>query len=498
VLTRPGRLLGVALAFWAAGSAGAQRPDLVAFGQRVEREARDWRAPGLAIAVVKDDSVVFAKGYGVIELGKPTAVDVHTRFAIGSTTKAMTAAALAMLVDEGKLRWDDKVIDYIPELQLHDAYATRELTIRDLLTHRSGLAATDLFWQVDENTPSPAEQIRRLRYIRPASSFRSQFAYQNVMYTLNGTIIQRVSGMPWDAFLRTRIFVPLGMSESEALVSGIVGKANVAVPHLAKGGQVHVIPVKSTDAVASGGSVWSSVSDMAKWMRLVLDSGRVGTRRLISPSSFRELVAPQIRVPLSQYPALRLSAPRAFSYGLGWFVQDYQGRGVLMHTGSIDGMSALIGLLPEERVGVFVLANLDHLELRHALMYEVFDLYGRGPQRDWSREVKALFDSLSAQPAAARPSGDSVKPSLPVERFAGTYLDSAYGAVTVTVANGTLRAQYDRLDMGALEHWDFDTFRARARKLLDDPPLLAFQSDGAGAVASVRLFGKVFVRNTRP
>jgi CubicO group peptidase (beta-lactamase class C family) len=489
------RFLPCVLALCLTSRAAAQRPDFAAFDKRVEREVRDWRAPGLAIAVVKGDSAVFVKGYGVIELGRPAPVDVHTRFAIGSTTKAMTSAAIAMLVDEGKLRWDDRVIDFIPELHLYDAYATRELTIRDLLTHRSGLPATDLFWQIAENTPSPAEQIRRLRYIRPASSFRSRFAYQNVMYTLNGTIIQRVSGMPWDAFIRSRIFAPLGMTESEALVSAIVGRPNVAAPHLAVGDGVRVIPVKSTDAVAPGGSVWSSVSDMSRWMRFVLDSGRVGGKRLISPGSFRELVTPQIRVPLSQYAPLQLSAPRSFSYGLGWFVQDYQGREVLMHTGSIDGMSALVGLIPGERLGVVVLGNLDHLELRHALMYEVFDLYGRAPPRDWSTELKTLFAARSESPGSAPQVTANAPASLPLKRYAGTYVDSAYGTIAITVGNGVLRARYGHLDMGALEHWSFDSFRARARTAIDDPPLLVFQSDGAGGVASLSVFDVVFLRS---
>ena len=369
-----------------AGSAAAQRaPDFAAFDRYVEKAARDWNAVGLAVAVVKGDSVVFAKGYGDIEIGKSARVNEHTRFAIGSTTKAMTSAALAMLVDEGKLRWDDKVIDYIPELRLSDAYATRELTIRDVLMHRSGLPGMDLIWTIDANTPPFAEMMRRLRYVQPNSSFRSTWEYNNVVYAIGGAVIERVSGMSWDAFIRTRIFVPLGMTESEALVSQIIGKANVAVPHASIRDTVRAVPIKTTDGVAPAGSVWSSVSDMSKWIRFVLDSGRIGSRRLISVANFRELVTPQIRADMATYPALELSTPRFFSYGLGWFVQDYQSKLVWMHTGSINGMSAILGLLPQDRVGVFVLGNLDHIELRHALMYKVFDMYSGGSARDWIR-----------------------------------------------------------------------------------------------------------------
>ena len=488
--------LGLALA---QPSFAQRSPDFQAFDRYVEKAAADWHAVGLSIAVVKGDSVVFAKGYGAIELGKPGRVNEHTRFAIGSTTKAMTSAALAMLVDEGKLRFDDKVIDYIPELRLYDAYATRELTVRDLLTHRSGMPGTDLFWSFDENTPSFPEIIRRLRYVKPNSSFRSTWTYQNVMYSMGGTVIERVSGMPWDAFIRSRILVPLGMNETEALVSQIVGKPNVAVPHAEIRDTVRVVTIKTTDAVAPAGSVYSSVSDMSKWMRFMLDSGRVGTKRLITPASFAELVAPQMRAPMEQYPALELAAPHFFSYALGWFVQDYHGRTVWMHTGSIRGMSAIIGLVPEERLGVFVLGNLDHIELRHALMYQAFDLYGNGPSRDWSADLKKLFTprTPARTPAAAPAHVASTKPTLALEKYAGTYADSAFGNVFVTVTDGALNARYDNLSIGLLDHWDNDAFRSRPKTPLETPMQLVFQLDGNGGVVSVRSFGQTFLR-TRP
>ena len=469
-------------------------PDWVAFDQYVARAARDWRVPGLAISVVSGDSLVFAKGYGVAEVGKPARATEHTRFAVGSTTKAMTTAALAMLVDEGKLRWDDKVIDHLPELRLYDSYVTRELTVRDLLTHRTGLPGTDIFWAVRENQYSMPDMMRRLRHVRPNSSFRSTWTYQNVVYSIGGLLVERLSGMSWDAFLRTRLFVPLGMRETEPLVAGIIGKADVATPHDVVGDTVRVVPLRSTDAVAPAGSVWSSVSDMSRWMRFMLDSGRVGTQRLISPATFAEIVAPQIRAP-NQYPALELARPHFFSYALGWFVQDYHGETVWMHTGSIDGMSAIIGLLPERRVGVFVLANLDHAELRHALMYQLFDLYGAGPPRDWSGDLRSL---LAARRAAVTPPprATGTRPSLPIVRYVGTYADSAYGVIEITVANGALRARFENADLGVLEHWEHDAFRNRPAPS-DDPTTLTFVPTGTGAVSGVRAYGITFVRARR-
>ena len=491
--TRAALVLGVFSVALAGKHLQAQQsPDLAALDRYVDAAARDWHVPGLAIAVVRNDSVVFAKGYGVLEVGKSAAVNEHTRFAIGSTTKAMTSASLAMLVDEGKLHWDDKVIDIIPDFRLYDPYATRELTVRDLLTHRSGLGGTDLLWAFAENDYSPTEMIRRLRYVQPASSFRSQWLYQNVVYAIGGYIVERVSGMPWATFVQKRIFDPLGMTESIPLVSQLPGRPNVARPHAETHDTVRVVPIRSTDGVAPAGSVWSSVSDMAKWMRFVLDSGRVGDKRLISAATFKEMVAPQIRAPMEQYPALSLAHPNFFSYGFGWFIQDYHGHTAWMHTGSIDGMSAIIGLLPTERVGVYVLENLDHAELRHALMYKVFDLYTGAPDRDWSADVKNLFAAAHrVQPVARQDS--ATHPALPLEKYAGNYVDSTYGTIAVTSTNAVLHARFAKADLGDLDHVDYDTFRTR-QTATQDVFSLTFAPDGRGTITSVRTLGVTFAR----
>ena len=478
----------------AAQTAERSRPDFVAFDTVVARAARDWRVPGLAIAVVKGDSLVFAKGYGVLEAGKPEPVTAHTRFAIGSTTKAMTTAALAMLVDEGRVRWDDRVIDFLPEFRLSDPWVTRELTVRDVLTHRSGLPGVDLLWlRGDLNN---AEMIRRLRTVRSSSSFRSRWQYNNVAYSIAGAIVARVSGMPWEQFVRTRIFAPLQMRESLALVADLPGQANVAKPHALQSDAVRTVPVRSTDGVASVGSVWSSVSDMSRWMRFMLDSGRAGTTRLITAATFREIVAPQIPAPMSEYPALTLARPNSFSYALGWFVQDYHGQTIWMHTGSIDGMSAIIGLMPDRRMGVYVLANLDHAEVRHALMYQAFDLYESGPARNWSGDLRALFDSAARQRQAAVPPPPTPAsgPSLALDRYAGTYADSTYGDVVVGFADGALRARFGTMDFGPLEATRYEGFKARGGSNGTAGTPITFMPDGAGGVASVRVLGVTFTR----
>ena len=463
---------------------------------------KDWGAVGLAISVVKDGQVVFAKGYGVRELGKPDVVDTATLFAIGSTTKAMTAASIGMLVDEGKIRWDDPVTNYLPGFQLRDPWATREITVRDLLTHRAGLPNADYLWYGANN--STAEILRRVRFVEPAYSPRSSFIYQNVMYAAAGQVIATVSGMPWDEFVRTRIFVPLHMDGTVPLLSRAGRMPNVASPHFRIDDTMRVITNASVDPVASAGSVWSSVGDMAKWMRFILDSGRVDGRRLLKPETFAELLKPQTMVPPNEfYPSRRLTHPHWTTYALGWFQQDYNGRAVSFHTGSIDGMVAIIGLVPDERLGVYVLANADHVELRHALMLKAWDLWGppQSKPRDWSTELRTLYSNQRAQGVAAAKAAEAkhvtgTKPSLALARYAGTYADSLYGEATVRSSGDTLRLRVGTLE-GVLEHWQYDTFRVRWDQRWLGTDLITFVLGQDGTPARLEMDRRSFARSDR-
>lgn len=480
--------------------AGAQRPDLAAFDAWIARGVADWQVPGLAVAVVKDDSVVFARGYGVRQLGRPDPVDAHTLFAIGSTTKAMTALSLLMLQDEGKVRLEDPVLRHLPGLQLHDPVMTRELMVRDLLTHHTGLPGSDLLWSGGDY--STTEIIRRMRWLRPVGSFRSVYNYQNVQYAMAGEAIRAASGMPWEAFVTKRIFEPLGMRETVALLGETAGRPNVAVPHLRLDDTVRVIANRPVDPVAAAGSVWSSVSDMARWMRFVLDSGRVGGRRLVSEQGFREWLSPSVVVPQSQfYPTAQLTRPHQVNYALGWFLQDYRGMSMAMHTGSIDGMIAIIGLVPDRRLGVYVLANLDHAELRHAILYRAMDLYAGEPRRDWSQEFLKLYGGLEAagraaeaRERAARVTG--TRPSLDLTRYAGTYSDSLYGDVVVTHQDGRLRLAFGKGFVGWLSHWHYDTFEVTWDDRRAGKDRATFTLDAAGRPAAVHVLGAEF-RATR-
>ncbi len=493
-------LLIVCIALVPVAFVSAQADPLAGFDAYVAKAVADWRVPGLAIAVVKDDRLVFAHGYGVRERGKPEPVDADTLFAIGSTTKAMTAALVGMLVDEKKVAWDAPVTNYLPWFQLKDPAVTRELTVRDLLTHRAGLGNADYLWYGQHN--STDEILRRVRLIDPAYPVRSSFIYQNIMYAAAGAVIEAASGKPWAEMIRTRIFEPLGMRRTIATAATLSRQSNVASPHDLIDHEVRVIENASVDPVAAAGAVWSSVGDMSKWMQFLLNGGRIGPagKRLISEETFAELFTPQTIAPYEMYPTTRLTRPHWMTYGLGWFQQDYHGRAVDFHTGSIDGMVAIHGLIRDEHLGVYVLANRDHAELRHALMYSIFDRYG-SPQssRDWSGDFLELYGNIQKQADKEQAEKDARRvpgttPSVPLDRLAGDYSDALRGDVRVTIDAGRLQIAYGSAFVGTLAHWHYNTFRATWNAAWRAPELVNFVLDDDGQPTVVEIFGARFVR----
>jgi CubicO group peptidase (beta-lactamase class C family) len=473
---------------------------LDSFDAYVATAVKDWNVPGLAIAIVKDGQVVFAKGYGVRELGKPEPVDTHTLFAIGSTTKAMTAALIGMLVDEKKVAWDDPVTKHLPWFQFKDPYLTREVTVRDLLTHRARLDNADYLWY--GQSTDPHEILRRVRLLDSAYSLRSGFVYQNVMYAAAGAVVEAASGMPWQQMLRTRILEPLGMRETIATAATLRQQPDVASPHDMVKKELRVIENASVDGVAPAGSVWSSVSDMAKWMQFMLDGGLVNGRALLQPKTVAELFKPQAMVgPDGFYPTARLTKPHWTTYGLGWFQQDYRGRAVDFHTGSIDGMVAIHGLIRDERLGVYILANRDHAELRHALMLDVFDRYAGKSDHDWSAEIRTLYAGLQREAEEQQAKEDhrrvtGTSPSLALQKYAGTYSDPLFGDVVVTYDGTRLHARYGAAFVATLEHWNYDTFRASWDAAWRDTALLTFVLNEHGEPARLEGMGAHFARKS--
>jgi CubicO group peptidase (beta-lactamase class C family) len=444
----------------------AQEASLNGFDEYVNKALKDWGVPGIAIAIVRNDQIVLAKGYGVRKLGDPTPVDDKTLFAIGSSSKAFTAAAIAMLVDEGKLKWDDPATKYLPGFQLFDPYVTREVTVRDLLCHRVGLDRGDYIWY---GTSYNRDEIwTRIRHVKPSSSFRSKFGYQNIMYLAAGQIVARVSGKSWDDFIRERLFTPLGMSSSNTTIRAFAGQNNVATPHGKVEEKVITIPWRNIDNIAPAGSINSNVVDMAQWVRLQLGEGAYKGARLISTGAAKEMQEPQTIIPND--PQLSLFMPDAHfrSYGLGWMLSDYKGRKVVQHGGAIDGMIAMVGMIPEEKLGVVVLSNLQGQLLPTALMFRIFDAYLGGSRKDWAGDMFKAIKGLEDQGKAAQKKMEEsrvkgTQPSLALEKYAGTYKDEAFGDAKVALESGKLVLRTPAFSAD-LEHWHYDTFRASMRE----------------------------------
>jgi CubicO group peptidase (beta-lactamase class C family) len=435
------------------------------------RAGAEWKVPGFAIAIVKDDRVVFAKGYGVLELGKTTAVDENTLFAIASNSKAFTAAALAILVDEEKVKWDDKVTKYLPTFELYDPYVTRELTIRDLLSHRSGLATFggDLLWY--ESEYGRDEILRRIRFLKPTSSFRSRFGYQNILFLAAGEVVAKVSGKSWDEFVKERFFVPLAMKRTVTSHADLLSSSNVALPHNNEvGGKVRVIRYGKVDNIGAAGGIKSSVADMAQWLRLQLGRGTYEGRKIFSSTASREMWTPHTVFGSISEQAEKFNPTRHFNlYGLGWILSDYQGRLLVSHGGGLDGMTSQVALMPEEKLGVVVLTNSE-TPLSTILANRVFDAFLGVPARDWNSEFLARNkDNEAARNAADRKRELSRVPqtklSLPLTAYAGTYSGEMFGDAKVTEEKGQLVLRFlpSPYFVGDLEHWHFDTFRVKWR-----------------------------------
>jgi CubicO group peptidase (beta-lactamase class C family) len=443
------------------------------FDGYVRRVMQTFTVPGLSVAIVKDGRVVLAKGYGVRRLGDPAPVDEHTRFGIASNTKLFTATALALLVEEGKLEWDAPVIRYLPWFAMYDPYVTRELSVRDLLVHRSGLGlgAGDLLWW-PTSTYRREEIARRLRYIPPATSFRSAYAYDNVLYLVAGEVIEAVSGRSWEDFVRTRILAKVGMTESDVLHSAAGEGGNVAGTHAEVEGTVRPIAPFLSDNTNPAGGIMAGAADMAKWMIVQLDSGRVaGGDRLFEPGTTTELWREVTPVPIGSPPegAAHLR-PGMAGYALGLHVRDYRGRRLLQHTGGLPGYVSKVAMIPELRLGVAVLTNQEAGAAFESIVYHVLDHYlgARPPDYPtvYRRFVQQSRDRARAEEQKAGAARDSTSgPSLPLERYAGTYRDPWYGDVTIALEGGGLVIRFTRTPslVGDLVHWQHDSFLARWR-----------------------------------
>jgi CubicO group peptidase (beta-lactamase class C family) len=443
----------------------------------VERTMKLFDVPGIAIAIVKDGKVVATQGFGVRKLGAPDKVDGKTLFEVASNSKAFTAAALAMLVDEGKLAWDDPVTKHLPDFQMYDAYVTHEMTVRDLLTHRSGLGlgAGDLLWWPTTNF-STDEIIHKLRYIRPATSFRSSYAYDNLLYIVAGKIIAAKSGKTWGATIRERILTPVGMTATTISLAENAGNPDVANAHSKIDDRIAA--VKSMPVANAVGAVGinTNAEDIARWMNVLLAGGRVGTDangkeiRLYSAKQAREMWTAQTPMRISEPdPRLAATRPNFLAYGLGFQLRDWQGRLLAMHSGALQGFYSKVVLVPDAQLGIAILTNAESGGSLNALQYQLLDrMLDPAATTDWIGIVKAVEDENHAKELARVKQANATRaaksqPSLARTAYDGEYQDPWYGIATIRhEGNKQILTMSRTPDLtGELEHYQHDTFIVR-------------------------------------
>ncbi len=458
----------------------------------IHKAMATFQVPGVAVAIVKDNKVIMSKGFGIIEQGKPDKVTANTLFGVASNTKAMTAALLAGLIDEGKLSWQTKVIDIIPEFQMPDAYVTREFTITDLLAHNAGLGlgAGDLMiWPHTSLTTQ--DIIKGLKHLPQVSSFRSEFAYDNLMYIIAGEVIARVTGQPWKTVIKERIFTPLGMTNTRSAYSLIEkSNKNVARAHVPLEGKLNVVGGNFLEKFAAAGSVASSVNDMSYWLKAQLNRGLYGKdKRLFSTHQSRVMWQAKTVLPVSEN-AMQQDKTHFSAYGLGWFLKDYHGVKLVHHSGGILGMVSKVVLVPEENLGMVILTNQQSGYAFNAIYHQILNEYLNLPEKDWvayyddKKKKRVAKEQARLAKAAQSVTKDSL-PSLALKDYAKTYQDNWYGEINITLVEKKLQMQFGNTPelKGTLEHYQHNTFIVRWHdRTLEADAFVNFNLNEAGNI----------------
>lgn len=469
-----------------------QEVDFPGFNDYVQAAMAQWEVPGIAVAAVKEGEIVLQRGYGVRKAGDNAHVDQDTLFAIASNTKQMTAALMATFVDERRMTWDDAVKTHLPELELFDPVVSRELTLRDLLCHRNGLPdfGGDIVWW--GSTYDRHEVLRRVRYVRPVSSFRSKWAYQNTMFIAAGEAIAKVSGQSWESTLQQRLLTPIGMTTTLTSARQLEGKSNVATPHFRSGDRVKTIAWRNLDNGGPAAGVISNARDMSLWLRWLLNGTVVDGRPIISPNSLRELWSPQTVMIVSQRDR-ELFGSQFRAYGLGWMIRDYHGMKVLMHGGWADGMYSFSAIVPERKAGVVVLSNLHNRDLALPLAYRLLDHCLNRTPKDWcgeewkvTRETEIRHEREFERLLAERHLG--TQPSLALDAFVGKFASELYGPIAVELRDNQLQLKLlaSPTYIADLVHWHHDTFRAIWQDPVAETGFVTFTLGSNGRVADVR------------
>ena len=465
--------LSIIVIFTSIANATSLQEKNIKLEQAIQKTMKVFQVPGIAVAIVKDNKVVMSKGFGVIEYGKKSKVNADTLFGIASNTKAMTAALIAQLVDQGKLSWKSKIIDIIPEFQMPDAYVTREFTITDLLSHNSGLGlgAGDLMiWP--ETTHTIDDIIKGIRYLPEVSSFRSEYAYDNLMYILAGEVIARITGKSWEENIRDNIFKPLGMNGTKAKFSLIEqNNKNVARAHVPLKGEINVIGGNFIEKFHSAGAVASSVNDMSLWLKAQLNRGvyklNGKDKQLFSGKQNQKMWQAHTIKSVSESDT-KNDKTHFSAYGLGWDLKDYHGVKLVQHTGGILGMISKIVMVPEENLALVILTNQQSGYAFNAIANVILHSYLNISDTDWVAHYKTIKDkrTIDEKERLTETFGNidkKSKPSLALIDYAQTYQDDWYGDIYITHTDNQLEMQFSKTVelKGTLEHYQYNTFIVR-------------------------------------
>ena len=461
-----------------------EKVNLKGFPEFINKTIEEWKVPGLAISIVKDGKVIFSEGFGFRDVKKGLKVTAQTLFAIGSCSKAFTAATMGILVDEGKLDWDKPVREYLPSFKLKDPFATERMTPRDLVCHRSGLPRHDLMWY--NSSAGRREIFDRLQYLEPSKDFRTVFQYQNLMFMTAGYMVGQIMRTTWEEFVQERIFDPLGMNDSNFSVEDSKKAPDFALPYTERKDKVVEIPFRNIDTVGPAGSINSNVTDMAKWLLLNLNKGKHGEKQIISEASLNQIHSPQMLSSQSiRYDELFYS-----SYGMGWGITAYRGHLLLTHGGGIDGFTALVSLMPRDNIGLVILTNHGGTPVPSIVAYNAIDRLLGLDQVDWNKRIKEQMDKAKAESEKDKKEKDkdrklNTKPSHPIEDYTGDFEHPGYGVVSIQKEGEQLKGVFNSIEF-TMKHYHYDVFEFH-NDLLDTPMKVSYFSDVKGNIHSLAI-----------
>lgn len=476
------------LTSWAVTKADP-KAGLKGFSEYVTKVMTDWKVPGLAVAIVKDGKVIFAEGFGFRDVKKGLKVTPQTLFAIGSSSKAFTATSLGILVDEGKLDWDKPVKNYIPTFKMYDTFATERMTPRDLVTHRSGLPRHELSWY--NSSASRKELVERLQYLEPNKDFRTTWQYQNLMFMAAGYLAEQIAGTTWENIVKTRIFEPLGMKNSNTSVGDSQKSPDFSFPYAEKEEKVVEIPFRDISGAAPAGSINSSVAEMANWIMLNMNKGKFGDKQIISEANIGQLHTPQMAMQGGILPGLEKFNELFYeSYGMGWFIDAYKGRLLIQHAGGIDGFTAMVSFMPKDGLGAVILSNLNGNATPYLIMFNIYDRLLGLEQTPWNERFKEIMAKMKEEAKMAEKEKDkdrklNTTPSHPLDDYAADYENPGYGVFSVQKEGDQLKGVYNNFSF-PIAHYHYDIFEFH-NELMNSQLKVSFKTDLKGNIASLSI-----------